>query len=337
MSNAIIHTPHEVAQAGYKSIKGAVERGGAGIPLKVSGSDIDEYFAPLLEWEVCAIQAQTHNGKTYFSNWWERETAKYLAENDLQGDIVHVSLEESLEAMAIAEYGRLLDILPSKLARGEFKELKKLEIAMTKIANSRIWRIADFGGNDDEIELTLSNIKRALKAMNEGLIADKKKIRLITIDYLQALPIDSETKKANQEDQRRLQVRNDVYAIRNMAKNMLTPILVPLQCKQTLSHPRLPYMIPSMYDGEETSAIAQRFDRIISLWMPKNDYPVGVPVYSGKDGNKVLEFTPSENQVYLKVNKQRGGLPSSKVFELQIDFSTHEYIGKYGRAVKDKK
>lgn len=335
MSNEIIHTPHEVGQAGYQTIKEAVERGGAGIPLNVSGSDIHEYFAPLLEWEICAIQAQTHNGKTYFSNWWERETAKYLESAGLDGDIVHVSLEESLEAMAVSEYGRLLDVLPSALARGEYKNLKNLEVAMTKIANSRIWRIADFGGNDG-IELTLSNIKRALKAMNEGLIADKKKIRLVTIDYLQALPLDSETRKAKQEEQRRLQVRNDVYELRNMAKNMRTPFLVPLQCKQELNHPRLPYLIPSMYDGEETSAIGQRFDRVISLWMPKNDYPVGQAVYSGDKNNRVLEFTVEENQVFAKVNKQRGGLPSGKTFELKIDFKTYEYIGKYGIAVKDK-
>jgi replicative DNA helicase len=332
----IIHTPHDVGMAGYEATKRAIEFGDIGIPLSIGGSDLSEYFAPLLPQEVCAIQAQTHNGKTFFTDWWERESVKYLASKSLEGDLIHVSLEESLETISFNEYGRLLDIIPSKLARGEFKDISRLEIAMKQIDGSRIWRIADSAGNNKEVELTLTNIHRALVAMQEGEITDKRKIRLITVDYLQALPIDSEMKKAEYKDQRRLQVRADVYRLRNMAKSMFVPILVPVQCKQALTGAKHPYLIPGMYDGEETSSIAQRFDRIISLWMPKNDYPVGVPVFSGEKGNKILEFVPEENQVFLKVNKQRGGLPSSKTFELRMDFMKREYVSKYGKPVAEK-
>lgn len=336
MSN-IIYTPHEVGMAGYNAAKRAIEFGDVGIPLNIQGSDITQYFAPLLPQEVCAIQAQTHNGKTYFTDWWERETIKYLAEKNLEGDIVHVSLEESLEAMAFSEYGRLLDVLPSALARGEYKDLAKLEIAMQTIDGSRIWRIADTAGNDDEeTELTLTNIHRALIAMQEGHITDKRKLRLITIDYLQALPIDSEVKKVEYKEQRRLQVRADVYRLRNMAKKMFVPILVPLQCKQKLEGARLPYLIPGMYDGEETSAIAQRFDRVLSLWLPKNDYPIGSTQYSGTVQNQTKEFDVTEDLCFMKVNKQRGGLPSSRVFELRVDYKKHEYLGAFGKSAAQK-
>jgi len=324
----LIFTPHERAMAGYNSAKRAIEYKDVGIPLRVSGSDINDYFAPLLPWEICAIQAQTHNGKTLFSDWWERDAAKFLGEKEQPGDIVHVSLEESIEAMAFTEYGRLLDVLPAKLARGEFQDLAKLQIAMKQIDESRIWAIGESAEREyNETLLTLSNIYRALEAMQEGKIASATKVRLVTLDYLQALPIDPEAKKIAPDAARRLQVREDVYRLRKMTVHLKAPIIVCVQAKQKLEGCNSPYEIPGMYDGEETASIAQRFDRIISLWMPKTSKTIGTTIFQ----NDAPLFTVAENMVFAKVNKQRGGLPSGKTFELKVDFEKREYYSAYGR------
>jgi replicative DNA helicase len=338
----IVFTPPEVADAGEKAMQKAEQYKDTGVPLKVGGSDLGDYFAPLLPWEICAVQAQTHNGKTMFTDWWERMTVKHMQETGMDGDIVHVSLEESVEAMALTEYGRLLDVLPSRLARGEYKDIAKLRIAKTQIGDSRIWRIgesaerpdAELLDNPEErpADLTLSNIYRALWAMKIGAISSQTKIRLITIDYLQAIPIDPEVKKIAIDAQRRLQVREDVYRLRKMTVKLESPILVPVQAKQKLEGSNMPYMIPGMYDGEETASIAQRFDRIISLWMPKTSYPVGTQVtYNGEPVFKV-----EEDMVFLKVNKQRGGLPSGKTFELKVNYKTREYYSGYGKPYAEK-
>jgi hypothetical protein len=321
----IIFTPHEVGLAGYNAAKRAIEFQDVGIPLRIKNSAISEYFADLLPWEICAIQGQTHNGKTMFMDWWERKTVETLNEKGQEGDIVHVSHEESIEAMAFTEYGRLLDVLPATLARGEFKDLGKLEIAMQTIDACRIWRIAESAERPDEEQLTLSNIYRALAAMQTGIIAEERKIRLIALDYLQAMPIDPEVKQVAPDAQRRLQVRNDVYRLRNMTVHLKSPILVAVQCKQKLEGANPPYEIPGIYDGEETSSIAQRFDRIISLWMPKTSKPVGTVI----TWNNEPVFTVTEDMVFAKVNKQRGGLPSGKTFELRIDYKTREYVDAY--------
>ena len=253
----IVFTPPEVAEAGENAIAKAEKYRDTGVPLKVAGSpELSDYFAPLLPWEICAVQAQTHNGKTMFTDWWERMTVKHMEENGMDGDIVHVSLEESVEAMALTEYGRLLDVLPSRLARGEYKDIAKLQIAKTQIGNSRIWRIgesaerpdAELLDNPEErpADLTLSNIYRALHAMKIGAIASETKIRLITIDYLQAIPIDPEVKKISVDAQRRLQVREDVYRLRKMTVKLEAPILVPVQAKQKLEGANPPYLIPGM-------------------------------------------------------------------------------------------
>lgn len=333
----IIFTPHEVALAGYNAIQKAAKYKDVGVPLVIQGSPISEYVAPFLPWEIIAVQAQTHNGKTMFTSWLERKTAEHLDEVGQGGDIVHVSTEESIEAMAFTEYGRLLDVLPATLARGEYADIAKLRIAMTKIGASRIWRIGesaesaraglDENPNTRQSDLTLSNVYRALNAMRTGAISEATKIRLVTVDYLQALPIDPEVRQAVLDQQRRLQVRNDVYRLRKMTVALETPIVVAVQCKQKLDGANPPYLIPGIYDGEETASIAQRFDRIISLWMPKTTHIVGRPVTY----NDEVLFTPTENMVFAKVNKQRGGLPSGKVFELTVDYKTRDYYGEFGK------
>lgn len=339
----IIFQPKEVAEAGYDAIMRAKEYKDVGIPLKVSGNpEVENYFAPLLPWEICAVQAQTHNGKTMFVDWIERETIKNINEAGQDGDIVHVSYEESIEAMAFTEYGRLLDVVPAKLARGEYDDISQLKIAMKQIGNSRIWRIgenskradADLRDNPDEAQgqLTLRNVYRALDAMRKGEISEARKIRLVAVDYLQAIPIDPEVKREAPDAQRRLQVRNDTYALRKMTVALGAPFIVCVQAKQKLEGANHPYMIPGMYDGEETAAIAQRFDRIVSLWMPKTTYPIGTSV--SRDGEHL--FKVEEDQVFLKINKQRGGLPSGKTFDLKVDFRKREYYSAYGKPLAAK-
>lgn len=342
----IAFTPPEFGKAGLDAIEKASQFKDIGVPINIAGSEISNYFAPLLPWEICAVQAQTHNGKTMFVDWMERQTVKFMQDNDQEGDVVHVSYEESVEAMAFTEYGRLLDVLPATLARGEYNDIKNLKIACNKIGASRIWRIADSAERPDSellenpnervSEMTLSNVYRALMAIKEGklgAVQDKPvRIRLITVDYLQAIPIDPEVKQVAPDAQRRLQVRNDVYRLRKMTVKLEAPIFVPIQAKQKLEGANPPYMIPGMYDGEETSGIAQRFDRIISLWMPKTTYPVGTPIH--RDGEKL--FDVAEDMVFMKVNKQRGGLPSGKTFEMKIDFGKREYYGAYGKPVSAK-
>lgn len=339
----IAYAPPEFARAGREAILKAFQYKDAGVPLKIEGSEIGNYFAPLLPWEICAVQAQTHNGKTMFTDWWERKMIEHLNETGQEGDIVHVSYEESIEAMAFTEYGRILEVIPAKLARGEYNDMGQIDIAYNQIGDSRIWRIADGAkrpdsellDNPDEkpSDMTLSNVYRALNAIKTGVITGKPvKIRLITVDYLQAIPIDPEVKQVAPDAQRRLQVRNDVYRLRKMTVKLEAPILVPIQAKQKLEGANPPYMIPGMYDGEETSGIAQRFDRIISLWMPKTTYPVGTPIYR----NEEKLFDVAENMVFMKVNKQRGGLPSGKTFEMRIDFAKREYYDAYGKPVASK-
>lgn len=325
-----IYAPNEVSTAGYNEAKRAAEHAQFGIELDIKGTDpsVQDYFAPLLPWEICAVQAQTSNGKTMFTNFWERQIVQQLKRQKRDEIIIHVSLEESIEAMAFAEYGRILDQRPADFARGKFTDWARMLWAKSQMDGVPVWRIADSANKPaDAPELTLSNIYRAIKELVSGNITGEKwKPAVIIVDYLQALPIDPEVKQAAHHEQRRLQVASDVFRLRDMTKHLGCPIIVPLQAKQDLAGENPPYKIPGLYDGLESSAIATRFDRIISLWMPKMSYPVGSTVMN-KD--KSISLTVHEDQAFVKINKQRGGLPSGIVWECKVDYQKQEYTSVY--------
>lgn len=330
-----IYSPHEGAMVGFKQSKRAAEHAQFGIELDIPGTMpvMKDYFSPLLPWEICAVQAQTSNGKTMFTNWWKRKIADQLKRQKRDEVIIHVSLEETVEAIAFQEYGRILSQKPADFARGVFTDWSKMQWAMGKIDQTPVWTIGDSADRpEDAPELYLTNIYRAIKALVDGEITGSKmKPAVVIVDYLQALPIDPEVKQASREQQRRLQVAQDVFRLREMTTHLGCPFIVPLQAKQELQGNNDPYMIPGTYDGMETSAIATRFDRILSLWMPKTSYLIGQTVFNKE---KTPLFTVKEDQVFFKVNKQRGGMPAGMVWELKVDYEKYEYMDAYYK-IKD--
>lgn len=334
-----IYAPNETSTLGLRQSEKAAAASAFGIELDLPGTDpaFKDYFAPLLPWEICAVQAQTSNGKTMFTNFWTRQIAEQLARQKRDEVIVYVSLEESIEAMAYTEFGRILEVRPADLARGAYgskpDERKSLLMAKSQIDGIPIWRVAQSAETpEDAPELTLSNIYRAIRELTEGRVTGEKwKPATVIVDYLQVLPIDPEIKIAKWEEQRRLQVAKDVDRLRNMTIHLGCPIIVPLQARQDLKGANPPMMIPGTYDGLETSAIATRFDRMLSLWLPKTSYPVGT-TQNNKDNT--INISVKEDQAFIKVNKQRGGLPAGMVWELKVNYQKQLYTSVYYRGDK---
>jgi len=311
-----IYTPLETAKAGYDEAERIQNHTKTGIDMPfVHGCDLSSYFARVMPWEIVMVIGQSHNGKTLFSDWWENGMCEQLkAEKRDDEVVVHVSVEESLEAMSFQQHSKFSGIPVGDIASG-IADLAKLRISTNQIAGVNIFRIADSAlVEDDAPPLTLSNIYRILKALKNGdVTGTPTKIAAVWVDYLQALPIDDEVKRESYEKQRRLQVRSDVFRMRRMTVHLGAPVFCNVQAKQELGHPRHPFYIPTIYDGEETAAIAQRPDRILGVWMPKvSSFKVGENV----SGIGVI----TEEMFYVRVNKQRGGFPSGKVFPLQWDY-----------------
>lgn len=317
-----IYTPSQVSTYGIQSVQEIQHSmtGGVGIPI----AEIDTYFAPVLPGEVCVILAQTHHYKSEFLRFIEANLAKKLTDDQLNDHIiVHVSLEETIEEQAFHELARLSGMLTGDLATGNVQDWDKLNQAATIVGTIPIYRIgSSLARAEDAPNLYLSNMQRAIAYLANDLLDWKPKIAALFFDYLQAFPFDPEVRREKMIDQRRLQVRSDMYRLFDIARMMRCPVFVAVQAKQELQGAHPPIMLPGMYDAEETSSIAQRADRIISLWMPKNTNLVGEDIHWKGGGN----FTVSEDMLWIKVVKQRGGLPSGRFWATRVDFRTGRIV-----------
>lgn len=309
-------TPAQTANMGVQRIKRMEANQYRAMPLPLP--EIQDYVAALMPGDTCAVLAQTSNYKSGFMSWWARELAAHLAENNRADEsIIVVDTENVIETIGIQEIAYQSDHSVADLSRGNVRDWSSIYLAAGKVGEIDIFRVATSLGRDDAPDLYLSNIYRGIKAMTSGEVVDRTiKPAAIFIDYLQALPIDPEVKAGTRYDnQRRLQVREDVYRIRRMAAYFKCPIIVGVQAKQHLAgNPGPNFLIPGMYDGEETSSIAQRFDRILSFWMPKTTHTHGDTVI-----HRGMEFQVSDDLLYFKVLKQRGGLPAGKTWPLSVD------------------
>ena len=321
-----IYTPQQVATYGVDAVRAAKENATRGLGINIL--EIRDYFSPVMPGQVCAVIAQTSHYKSGFLHFIEHEAAKQLVEEEREDEIlIHVSVEECVEEQAFLEFARYSHEEPGKLARGECQDWDRLMKASIKVGNVPIYRIGDsLARAEDMPNLYMSNMIRSIKYLVESLLDWKPKVAGLFFDYLQAFPIDPEIKASGSDQKRRLQVRSDIYRLRQAAAYFQCPVYVAVQAKQHLDGAKAPIMIPGIYDGEESSSIAQRCDRIVGLWMPKMTHSIGEWIERGEFG-----FNVSENQLWVKVLKQRGGLPSGKAWPCYVDFRSTTITPEYSK------
>jgi hypothetical protein len=314
-----VYTPPEVSQYGLAAVKNI--KANQHRALSIGMAEIRDYYAPLMPGQLSAVIAQTSNYKSGFLHFLEKvAAAQLIAQGRTDEVLVHISVEEIIEEQSFLLLSRESGERAGKLARGQVQDWSRLQEAAIRVGTIPIYRIGEsLARAEDFPHLTITNMIRSIMALAKGEVTGKKmKIAGLFFDYLQAFPLDTEVKQAQMDKQRRLQVRQDIYRLRQIAAHFKCPVWVAVQAKQTLSGSSGQFMMPGIYDGEESSAIGQRSDRIVQLWMPKMNHPVGSIVrHNG------ASFLVKDDLIFLKVGKQRGNLPSGKTWECKIDFETN--------------
>lgn len=310
----LIYTPSETATIGIESSKRISSYSDFGIPLGIPG--IDGYFSPVMPGQLSVIIGQTSHYKSGLISFLSENAARYISGKDVNGArppaIVYISTEDFIEEQAYMLFARNSPQSVRDLSSGLIVDLKALERTAISVAGVPIYRIGlSFTRPSITYDkLYLSNLIRAV-----DIIAATRDIRGIFVDYLQALPIDPEVRSESVSNQRRLQVRQDIYRLKQAAAYYKTPVWVAVQAKQEISTIRSQIKLPGVYDGEESSSIAQRSDKILSVWLPKMHYLPGSQVRLGSS-----TLTIDENTLFIKVAKQRGSLPSGRVWICKIDY-----------------
>ena len=309
MSN--IYTPPQAAAYALEAVERMSKSETRGIALDLP--EIRDYFAPVMPGQLVSIIAQTSNYKSSFMRGWERMYANQLmAEGREDESIIHVSVEEVVEEQVYQEIAALSDEDAGRLAHGRVQDWDKLKAAAVMVGQIPIYRIGDsLARPETYANLHSTNIIESIQELVSGAVTGMKvKPAGIFVDYLQALPFDPGAPR-----DRRLQVKQDIYRLRKMGVIFDCGVITAVQAKQNLQGaPSQDFRMPGIYDGEESSSIAQRSDRVIQLWMPKMTHGIGT-VINHNDFN----FVVTEDMLWVTIGKQRGGLPSGKSWLCKIN------------------
>jgi hypothetical protein len=101
-----------------------------------------------------------------------------------------------------------------------------------------------------------------------------------------------------------------------MALAYHVPVMLGSQAKR-ISKERA-WRLPQIDDGQETSNLEQSADSLLSVWMPKQDYPEGKPIEYGS-----LQLVVTPNLLLVGILKQRFGV-APKIIPLHVQPEINE-------------
>lgn len=314
-----IYTPQQASSMGIRNIKSSKAGQKRAMRFDFGSDKINNYIAPLIAGQTMVIIAQTTNYKSGFMRYLEFMWAKQLAEEKRNECIIHISFEEVIEEQVFYAFERFSGEKAGALARGNVENWDRLLAASISVSGIPIYRIGDSLEQPEMFsQLYLTNVERSLNVMVSGGLGFEVIPAAICVDYLQAIPLDPEISLGYGDEDRRMHVISNVYRLQDWSKFYNCPVIFNSQAKQKVENEKAGCLkMPGIYDGAEAKEIGDRPNRVLALAMAKQSGVVGSTLQLG-----LHEFTIAENQLFAKVWKQRGGLPSGKVFPLRINYET---------------
>lgn len=249
-------------------------------PFHIDG--LENVIPPQYPGELAIYEGRSHHGKST-----AMRDAAFKAQKRIEGKAGFVtgivSLEDTSEGTAgkfVKRYGDPVQFQDDQLIF---------------IGNSFNMSIEDMA------ELNVSNI---ISALSFGLsrFADKVQYSSIYVDYAQIIPPDPERRRMTANDQKRLQVADDVVRLFHMAKRFKCPVGLASQAllKQQRDNYTAKMKIPGAADLAEAGELFSVPDIVYAYWMPKMDYPIGTRIEEDD-----WSFEVTQDLGFVRVVKRR--------------------------------
>lgn len=308
-TETVVFAPQQVQALAVKVIEERAAHPNDGIRTGIE--IVDKVLNPQRPGELRIILGYTSNYKTGLMNSIARFNSRLIQE---QGDIetqavVTITWEQSVEEQGITDLSQLAVIDATRLMRGELgaDEWLRLKRAALERGTLPWWLI----GHSSESKarrprLTMTDVWHALE-----YIIDVQRItpQLVVLDYLQRI-------QREKGDTMREQFMTIVDRCKDLALALHVPVILGSQAGRQVK--AASWRLPQVDDGQETSNLEQSADSFLSLWMPKNDYPVGQKIEYGKE-----TYTVSDNLLILGIMKQKFG-PAPRLFQLHVKPETNQ-------------
>jgi replicative DNA helicase len=254
---------------------------------------LDDHYVMLRDRRVTGIIAATSNGKTSIMNIIERNAIAQLRnENEI---VLHITWEDSIEDYGLSYLANVSKISITSLSAGKITTLEwqALMSAAMERAKTPLWAIGHSESGGRRPRLTMTDIWRAMEYIVDK---QKKKVRLVGLDYLQRISrADSKT------DDMRAGYMGIMDKVKDLALDFSTAVMIGSQVKREVYDRK--WRQPQENDAQETSNFEHTCDGIISAQLPKRYMPVGEIISQVKDN--VIRVTP--NLMMLQTIKQKRG------------------------------
>ena len=168
---------------------------------------------------------------------------------------------------------------------------------------------------EDMSQLNVGNIIETLEYGRSKKFADIMQYAHIGIDYAQIIPPDPERRKMNNNDQKRLQIADDVIRIFHACKKFKCPIGLASQAllKTQRDNYTQKMRIPGAADLAEAGELYSIPDIVYAYWQPKHDHPMNTMV---EEGNWNFKVEP--NLVFVRIVKRRNAEEMGYVGERDV-------------------
>lgn len=249
-------------------------------PFHVEG--LEEFVPPQFPGELAIYLARSHHGKSTALRDAAFKAQKRVEDTDFF--VGMVSLEDTSESTATKQVKKYGD-----------KPSEYQDDQMIFVGNSFNMSMDDMG------ELNAGNIIRCLDYGLEQF-PNKKGYSHILVDYAQIIPPDPERRMMTSNDQKRLQIADDIRRLFHAAKHFKCPIGLASQALTKVQRDNYSskIRIPGAADVEEAKEIYNIPSRVYSYWQVKHDFPIGSRVEEGSWG-----FEVKDNLVFVRIAKCR--------------------------------
>ena len=267
---------------------------------------LDKILLPMRPAEIIGVLGYTSNFKTGLMNNIARHNANELSYPDA---IIRFDWEQSVEEQGVIDLAQISKIDATKMMRGEL-DLEAWD-ALQKAAEQReklpMWLVGHSSeGHRRRARMSMNDVAVAMEYMVEklGIVP-----RLVLLDYLQRI---RRTLKETREG-----FMDIVDRSKDLGIAFHCPVMLGCQAKRDVKK-RGKWRMPRADDAQETSNFEQTMDKMLSVWMPKNDWPEKTEL---PYANKL--YTVTDNQLLLSIIKQKFG-ESPRLVELFITHETSE-------------
>lgn len=311
----IVFDPGQISTLAVKSVE--AERASPGY-LKTGIGPLDEDFVMMRPRRVIGVQGDTSHGKTSILNVLAKNSVPQLKPDEIS---VYITWEDSVEDLGLSAIANTSRIPVASLFHGELdpEQWKAMMKAALERATTPLWAVGHSEQSGSRRpRLTMTDVFDAMRYIED---VQKKKVRLVCLDYLQRI-----SRADVKADSTRGGFVEIMDRVKDLALSFNTCVVIGSQIGRDVRERK--WKMPQVHDAQETSNFEQTSDGILSLWMPCKTERIGESLIPKTGASPEVHVT--DRLMLIQISKQKKGkAPVLKALDFYAETNEIRPYGSY--------